>query len=207
MRMPTEVTARMEAGITQPSYMQHLLESKVSTELSDMECAYIVGMIGLAGVPTMSSAVLTYLLTLSPQWQTRLQAEVDMACDDRTPELSDSFQVPILRAIIMELLRWRPITLSSIPHESTEDSIYDGHLFQKARISTQINGQSHVTRPCNPGRLLNPLYPSYKGPLGVYLSTRNFTTFGYGRQVRMGMDLVENELFVAIWGEGDGLGC
>lgn len=115
MRMHAQVTDGMKAGTAGPSYMRQVLESKAKLEISDMEAAYIVGMIGLAGVLTTSSALMTYILamTLYPQWQKRLQEEVDMICGDRMPELADSPKMPVLRAVVMELLRWRPITPSS----------------------------------------------------------------------------------------------
>jgi cytochrome P450 len=116
MRMHDEVAARMNAKTAKTSFMRHVLERKVETGLSDEEAAYIVGMIGLAGVLTTSSALMTYLLamTLYPEWQARLQTEVDTICGERMPELSDAPRMPILRAVIMELLRWRPITPSSM---------------------------------------------------------------------------------------------
>ncbi|KAF2260299.1 cytochrome P450 [Lojkania enalia] len=209
MRMHAFVAEEMKNGTARPSYMREVLEKQGETGLTDMELAYIVGMIGLAGVLTTSSALMTYLLamTLYPEWQTKLQEEVDRVCGERMPELSDSPNMPVLRAVVMELLRWRPITPSSIPHESTEDDIYDGYFIPKG---TYIHpNQWAITRDesvypdpetFNPNRWLLPEYPSYKAPLTDYPCIRNFTTFGYGRRICMGMDLVENEFFVAIGG-------
>ncbi|KAF2119286.1 cytochrome P450 [Lophiotrema nucula] len=209
MKMFGNVKDQMNAGVARPSYMKEVLEKQGKTKLSDLEAAYVVGMIGLAGVLTTSSAMMTYLLamTLHPEWQAKLQEEVDTVCGGRIPEPSDSPNMPVLRAVVMELLRWRPITPSSIPHETTEDDIYDGYFIPKG---TYIHpNQWAITRDpvaypdpeeFNPDRWLNPNFPSYKEPLTKYPSIQNFTTFGYGKRICMGMDLVENEFFVAIGG-------
>lgn len=53
----------------------------------------------------------------------------------------------------------------------------------------------------NPDRWLNPKYPTYQEPLSVYPNIKGFTTtFGYGRRVCQGQDLVEAELLVGIGG-------
>ncbi|KAF2871562.1 cytochrome P450 [Massariosphaeria phaeospora] len=209
MRMHGTVSSKMAAGTAQPSYMKEVLDNQPKSGLSDMEAAYIVGMIGLAGVLTTSSTLMTYLLamTLYPQWQTKVQEEIDRVCGDRMPNLDDSPQMPILRSVVMELIRWRPITPSSIPHETTEDDVYDGYFIPKG---TYIHpNQWAITREAsmypdpevfNPDRWLNPAYPTYKEPITKFPSIQNYTTFGYGRRICMGMDLVENEFFIAIGG-------
>ncbi|KAH7381516.1 cytochrome P450 [Pyrenochaeta sp. MPI-SDFR-AT-0127] len=207
MRMLDSVKERMSTGTAAPSYMKDVLQNQHKTNLPDTEAAYIVGMIGLAGVLTTSSSMMTYVLamTLYPQWQKKLQEEVDRVCGDRLPQLSDSPNMPILRAVVMELIRWRPITPSSIPHETTEDDIYDGYFIPKG---TYIHpNQWAITRDAsmypdpevfNPDRWLNPAYPTYKEPITKFPCIQNFTTFGYGRRLCMGMDLVEQEFFVAM---------
>lgn len=52
----------------------------------------------------------------------------------------------------------------------------------------------------NPERWLLPSYPSYQEPLTKFPTIQNFTTFGYGRRICMGMDLVEQEFLVGMGG-------
>lgn len=95
--------------------------------------------------------------------------------------------------------------MEGIPHETTEDDIYDGYFIPKG---TYIHpNQWAITRDTsmypdpeafNPDRWLNPAYPTYKAPLTKFPSIQNFTTFGYGRRLCLGMDLVEQEFFVAM---------
>ena len=83
--------------------------------MEDIEGAYVVGMLGLAGLLTTASAMMTYILAmcLHPEWQAKLQEELDRVCGDRMPETTDSPQLPVLRAVIKEIMRWRPVTPSS----------------------------------------------------------------------------------------------
>jgi hypothetical protein len=85
---------------------------------------------------------MTYILamTLYPQWQIRLQEEVDRVCGDRMPEPKDSPKMPVLRAVIKEIMRWRPVTPSSIPHESIEDDVYEGYFIPKGTVAHCIRG-------------------------------------------------------------------
>ncbi len=61
----------------------------------------------VAGILTTASALMTYILamTLYPQWQSKLQAEADQACR-QPPEPKDSPNMPVLRAVIKEIMRW-----------------------------------------------------------------------------------------------------
>lgn len=52
----------------------------------------------------------------------------------------------------------------------------------------------------DPSRWLSPSSPAYLAPLTIHPSIKGFTTFGYGRRVCQGVDLVEAELLVGIGG-------
>ncbi|GAB7356603.1 hypothetical protein MBLNU459_g7330t2 [Dothideomycetes sp. NU459] len=226
VEMHDEVKRKAKAGVNVSSFMSAFLKLQEGADISDLEGAYIVGMVGLAGILTTASALMTYILamTLYPQWQTRLQDEIDRVCGDRMPEPRDSPSMPTLRAVIKEVIRWRPVTPSSIPHESVEDDVYEGYFIPKGEsnksrnilsvllssivVGTHIHpSQWAITRDAkifpdpecfNPARWLEARYPSFQEPLTQYPSIKNFTTFGYGRRICQGMDLVEVELFVAI---------
>lgn len=115
VKMYDEVAKAIEAGQTQTSYMRTFIETREKTGMSDLEGAYTVGMIGLAGILTTASALMTYVLAmcLHPEWQVRLQQEIDAVCGDRMPLPQDAPNLPVLRAVIKEIMRWRPVTPSS----------------------------------------------------------------------------------------------
>ncbi|TKA82463.1 hypothetical protein B0A49_00063 [Cryomyces minteri] len=193
LQMHKLVSGKVETGTALSSYMKTFLEKKDDTGMDDMEGAYVVWNGRIGGRPHHGFC--------------SHDAEIDSVCGDRMPEPSDSPQMPVLRAVIKEIMRWRPITPSSIPHESTEDDIYEGYFIPKG---THVHpSQWAITRDeemypdpevFNPSRWLEAKYPSYQEPLTQYPNIRNFTTFGYGRCICQGMGLVEAEFFVGIGG-------
>lgn len=52
----------------------------------------------------------------------------------------------------------------------------------------------------DPSRWLTPTSPCYLAPLSTHPTIKGFTTFGYGRRVCQGVDLVEAELLVGVGG-------
>ena len=97
------------------NFVRTFLESRKEEGVDEEEGAYIVGMLGLAGLLTTASALMTYLVVccLFPEWQAKVQEEVDRVCGDRMPEVGDSPDLPVLRAVIKEIIRWRPVTPGS----------------------------------------------------------------------------------------------
>jgi len=171
-----EVSNDIIRGSQKPSYMSTFLQAKAKTGMSDLEGSYTVGMVGLAGILTTASALMTYILAmcLYPEWQKRLQEEVDRVCGDRMPRPDDAPNMPTLRAVIKEIMRWRPVTPSSkflcgcdiiilelcidsflgIPHESEADFTYDGYFIPKG--SHIHPSQWQVSLSCIYGALFNP---------------------------------------------------
>jgi hypothetical protein len=51
-----------------------------------------------------------------PEWQKRGQEEVDLVCGDRMPTSEDIQKLPVVRALIREIFRWRsPVPFGSSP--------------------------------------------------------------------------------------------
>lgn len=44
---------------------------------------------------------------LHPEWQRKMQDEIDQVCGDRMPEIGDYERLPTVRACVKESLRWR----------------------------------------------------------------------------------------------------
>lgn len=113
--MCREVEQMGEKGHPETSFMRNFLENREKLGMNDLEGAYVVGMISLAGMLTTASALMTYILVmcLHPEWQRKVQEEIDHACGDRMPSAEDSANLPVLRAVIKEIIRWRPVAPSS----------------------------------------------------------------------------------------------
>ena len=105
-----EIKAKIKAGDQDPSWMRRFLENQDKLGWSDYEGAFAIGMLAVAGVFTVGSPLHTFLVAVvhHPQWLKSIQHELDTVCGEKFPELSDFPRLPILRAVIMECLRWRP---------------------------------------------------------------------------------------------------
>lgn len=100
-----------ESGRGHPSYSSTLVEKRPG--FAHREAAYAVGMMANVAILTSGSPLRTFLLAmvLHQDWQTALRAEIDTVLgeEDRLLGLDDVPRLPILRAIMKECLRWRPV--------------------------------------------------------------------------------------------------
>lgn len=92
------------------SHLKYFLKSDQKDGLSEMEVSYVAGMMAIASALTMASPMMSFILAMwhSPETQTRLQSEIETVCQGRCPEFSDKERMPYLRAVVNEVLRWRP---------------------------------------------------------------------------------------------------
>lgn len=75
--------------------------------------AYVVGTLLEAGSGTTAAAMMSFVLAMvyHPDWQQRMQEEVyRVVGTERLPEFEDLPRLPLVRAIIKDNLRWRPVT-------------------------------------------------------------------------------------------------
>lgn len=84
-------------------------ESLKDVTLNEEEKAYTVGMLSLIGGVLESAPIQGWAIAMLwyPEWQRRGQEEVDAVCGDRMPNAGDIPNLPIVRAMLRELFRWR----------------------------------------------------------------------------------------------------
>ncbi|KAL3427534.1 cytochrome p450 [Phlyctema vagabunda] len=199
--------AAIERGIAEPSYMKMFLEGKDKKENGwhDEEGIYQVGMLAIAGALTMASPMMSYIIAMChyPEWQTKLQDELETVLGGRCLGWEDRDSLPILRAVVKEVLRWRPPVPTGIPHRLEKDDIYNGYFIPAGATIHALEwgisrDQSVYPDPeaFRPERWLLPSYPSFK--CGTTL--KGYHQFGHGRRVCQGIDIVEQELFLVMGG-------
>lgn len=93
------------------------------------EAMYTVGLMAIAGALTIGSPIQSYLLAMChfPEAQAKLQEEIDQVCEGRCPQWEDREKLPMLRAVVKEVLRWRPPVPTGIPHSLEKDDVYNGY--------------------------------------------------------------------------------
>ena len=139
-----------------------------------------------------------------PKVQRRAQAEIDIVVGrDRLPTFADIPRLPYVRAIIREVLRWRPSIPFSIPHAATNEDWYEGMYIPKGTICISNTWHCNHDRAVfgddadefRPERHLDERGELLPGPMET--NQAGHVTFGCGRRICVGKDLANESLFIA----------
>jgi cytochrome P450 len=201
------VRRKMAVGLARDSFTRRFLETEQKQGLSgDHEASSVIGMMALVGIFTIGGPLNYFLVAMvfHPEWQRKLQDEVDRVCGDRLPNLSDAPQLPILRACIKETMRWKPNVPTGVAHEVEADDIYRGYFIEKGTrilpldIAMLKNPQKYPD-PLNfrPERWLESGWPTYQEPLTQYPNIKGMTSFGWGQRACLGQTLTQDEMMLA----------
>ncbi|KAJ7755514.1 cytochrome P450 [Mycena metata] len=206
-RLVEEVKAKMASGRAQPSFCRLLLEEREKNEMSDLEIGYTCGTPFGAGVETTAGTLSSFMLACAafgPSFIPKAQKELDAVVGpDRLPTFEDFDDLPFIRAIVNETLRWRPVAvLGGTPHSSTEDFTYEGMFIPKGSTIIANLWGIHLNSADFP--------EPHRFDPERFMSKRNYpgpwqhSSFGYGRRVCPGMHLGSNSIYINIarilWG-------
>ncbi|KAL4945698.1 hypothetical protein BDV06DRAFT_230158 [Aspergillus oleicola] len=201
---------RYNAGIEEgpPSFARSFLTDPEKWELSEAEIVYVLGTMYGGGSGTTANAMQSFILAMVhyPEWQAKLQEEVDRVVGSKgVPGFEDTPRLPIVRAVVKEVLRWRPVVAGNIPHRLTQNDTYEGYHIPAGSF---IHGnqwaihrdetQHPNPEAFNPSRFLEQGYPTYKEPLETYPNIKRFSAFGFGRRICPGLDTAERSLFIQV---------
>ncbi|KPM40116.1 hypothetical protein AK830_g6438 [Neonectria ditissima] len=182
--------------------------------INDLLAAYTCGGLIEAGSETTATTLNNWILamTLYPEEMKKAQEEIDRVVgSSRLPEWEDEKDLPFVRGMIKETLRWRPVNKFGMYHASSEDSWYGEYFIPKDSVVVLNWWAIHR----DPSRYAEPdeFRPSrYLGkPLSAaeYINIndpeeRDHFTYGAGRRVCPGVHLAEKSLFILIarmlWG-------
>ncbi|CAK4033753.1 cytochrome P450 [Lecanosticta acicola] len=188
------------------------LENQDRYRLTEDQGAYVVGTLFEAGAGTTAAAMMSFVLAmvLHPQAYAKLQKSIESVVgSSRLPGFEDIPQLPYVRAVVKEVLRWRPVTAGGIPHMSTKDDTYISPATGKTYFipaGTNVhpnqwaihrdetlypNPESFI-----PERWLDPEYPTYREPLDTFPNVQHFSSFGFGRRICPGMHIAERSMYL-----------
>ncbi|EOD52422.1 Cytochrome P450 [Neofusicoccum parvum] len=206
--MQNQVKQDMAEKRAAPSWMQTLQNTWDKWDFSyDLEGAFCVGMHGIAGALTIAAPMQTFCLAMChyPQYLPILHEELDRVCGDRLPRADDRPNLPVLRAFIREVMRWRPPVPTGIPHFLIQDDEYNGYHIPAGSVMHPLEwaiARDPELFPdpdtFNPMRWLDSSYPSYREPLTEHPSIINITQFGYGRRLCQGQQVADEDLFIGL---------
>ncbi|KAF5309878.1 hypothetical protein D9619_010562 [Psilocybe cf. subviscida] len=145
------------------------------------------------------AAVLTFFraMILNPHVVAKAQEEIDRVVGrDRLPSIKDKPDLPYVRSVAAEILRYAPSIPLGIPHTVTKDDYYDGYFIPKGTIV--FPNIWHMTH--DPEIYPNPdkFDPDrFKGQ-DSEMSKVYDLVFGFGRRVCPGLHLAQATLFAIV---------
>lgn len=186
-------------------------QEKEPVPLEKVDLSFVPGGLFGAGSDTTASSMCSAVLAFvtHPQAFKIAQAEMDSVVgSDRLPTFADEENLPYVRALVKEVLRWRPVAvLGGTPHASSEDDVYQGW---RIPAGTTILGntwainlnEEYYPDPhnFNPGRFLDlsdpRVAPELKGK--PHPAKIGHSSFGWGRRICPGADIASNSLYIAL---------
>jgi cytochrome P450 len=138
MKFWNETKSAVEDGSAPHSFGKAFVQSDFEEQgLDDLTCAYTCGGFLEGGSETTSLTMNNCIVGMlsNPSVIKKAQEEIDRVIgDSRTPVFEDEFDLPYVRQIIKETLRWRPINKLGANHYATQDDWYEGMFIPKGSI-------------------------------------------------------------------------
>ncbi|CUA74813.1 O-methylsterigmatocystin oxidoreductase [Rhizoctonia solani] len=182
--LPYEYTvSQMAAGTAMPSALAQILRSFTSEgeEITDKQkdrAMWTAGSVFTAAVESLHGVlqIVVLLMTIHQDIQ----------------KMSDMQDMPYTRGIILEALRWIPVSPLSIPRLCEEDDTYNGYTIPKGALIigniwaiNRDESRYHDPESFLPERFMDP-------------STPEPVMFGFGRRICPGMHFAHASLFINV---------
>ncbi|KLO09888.1 cytochrome P450 [Schizopora paradoxa] len=156
----------------------------------------------MGGVDTSATVIMTFFLQMlkNPEAQRRAQLEIDdIVGAERLPTFEDMQDLPYVRGICTEVLRFAVVVPLIPAHMTTEDDVFQGYQIPAGTL-VFANSWKIAAMAFNPEYFPEPhkfkperwLQKSVQGP------RPNDFVFGFGRRVCPGQDWAEKLLFIVV---------
>ncbi|KAM8825942.1 steroid 21-hydroxylase [Synchiropus picturatus] len=128
-----------------------------------------------------------------PEVQTMVYEELRSVSEGRYPKYSERHRLPVLRALISEVLRLRPVAPLAVPHRAIRDSSLAGHFIPRNTvIIPNLFGAHHDPATWDDPYSFKPERFLEDGGGSV----RSLVPFGGGARLCLGETVAKMELFL-----------
>ncbi|KAI0092441.1 cytochrome P450 [Irpex rosettiformis] len=199
----------IQSGVNQKPSMARKLFEKLQQEPDlqrrESQLQHIKDSTGLAyivGSDTTYCMIQTFFcaMAMSPDILKRAQKELETVVGpERLPTFEDSKDLPYIRAIILECLRWLPVTPLGMIHRLTTDDYYNGYFIPKGTVVVpniwqMLRNPKDYPEPdkFNPNRFLKG------GILNREIRDPSTLVFGFGRRICPGRHFSQDNAFLTI---------
>ena len=138
MHLWTELKRATDAGTAKDCFTKTFYQnSPASAGIDDLSAAYTCGGLIEAGSETTGTVLNNFVLAmlLFPETQRVAQEELDRVVGaGRLPDWGDEENLAYLRAMMKEVLRWRPVNKAGMMHASSEEDWYRGWFIPKGCV-------------------------------------------------------------------------
>ncbi|KAI9567149.1 cytochrome P450 [Boletus coccyginus] len=201
-RLFRRVQDRTKRGENRPNLSTTLLENAERHGLSERENSWLAATMYAGGSETTSAVMAWWMLAVVvyPETQKRAQAELDAVVGrDRLPTFADYENLPYIRAMTKEALRWRPVDPVGLPHRSIEVTSSPAGTIVIANV-WHLNRDPEIygadAGHFNPARHLDEKGQVTPGPTDS--KEEGHFTYGFGRRICVGRHVANNSLFIDI---------
>jgi len=202
-----DVRQRVAGGDERPSLASTLAKNRDKYSLNFKESAWLTGALYAAGSDTTATALSWFLLAMIvfPDVQKKAQAELDeIVGRGQLPTFADYDNLPYIRALVKETMRWRPAGPVGVPHRVIEDDTYEGYHIPEGAICIPnvwaMNNDPDIygadVNEFNPSRYLDS--EGKIKPAIVDTKEESHVTYGFGRRICPGRYIANNSLFIDI---------
>ncbi|KAG8750031.1 hypothetical protein FRC11_010831, partial [Ceratobasidium sp. 423] len=203
------VKAEMASGVAHPSYVSRMLseieqDTKItgdgtgpgsSIDYEEIIRANAVTLFG-AGFDTTVTTLLSFLVAMQmyPEVQSRARDEILGTIDPTTgqPVPADVVELPYLRNVLREVMRWLPALPLGIPHATKDDDEYRGYHIPARSVI--VPNHWALSRD-------DSIYPdpeTFNPDRFNDASLPHDTPFGFGRRRCPGMHLANSNLLIVF---------
>ncbi|KAJ5124289.1 cytochrome P450 [Penicillium bovifimosum] len=177
------------------NWIQEALQSKAGSQASPKELAYAIGTLEQAGFEAIFTVLrlLVKALVLHPHCLKEAQRELDQVVGPgRMPSNKDIPNLPYLRAMINEAMRWQSPAPFALPHATTENDEYMGYHIPKGTIVIPNNW----TISFDPEIFPDPY--DFRPERWIQNLSLEHRPFGFGRRVCPGQHLAWSSISIIM---------
>jgi cytochrome P450 len=139
MKLWDRLKREVDAGTAKDCFCKTFyLNNPRNQGIDDLLAAYTCGGLVEAGAETTSTTLNNFILgmTLFPDVVKKAQEEIDRVVgDQRLPLFDDEKDLPYIRALVKETLRWRAVNKFGMMHATSDDDWYGGYFIPKGSVA------------------------------------------------------------------------